>query len=74
MKNKQELPLSECAAIPLTRGAKMLGIALSHAYTLIAAGELRTFKIGRRRMVAPAALSAYVERKEAEAGGKRAKR
>lgn len=36
-------------------------------YALIAAGELRSFKSGKRRLIPDSELSAYVDRKMAEA-------
>jgi excisionase family DNA binding protein len=45
----------------------LLSIGRSRLYAAIAAGELETYKIGKRRFTSPAALDAYVATKEMEA-------
>lgn len=45
----------------------MLGFSLSKVEDLIATGELRSVKVGKRRMITTAHLEAFVARLEAEA-------
>jgi excisionase family DNA binding protein len=68
MATKSEVPASERLAIPLTEGAKMIGVGLSYCYELMKAGKLKTFKIGRRRMVTRQALQNCIDAQQAEAG------
>ncbi len=49
------------------QAAKGIGLNRNAIYTLIAKGELKTFKVGRRRLVSAAALSDFIARKEREA-------
>ena len=44
--------------------AAMLGITRSRLFQLIAAGALRSYKDGRRRLVSHAALVEYQKRRE----------
>ncbi|MCF7984313.1 MAG: helix-turn-helix domain-containing protein [Thiohalocapsa sp.] len=43
------------------------GLGRSTVYQEIAAGRLKTFKVGRRRLVAPAALTEWAKARESEA-------
>lgn len=47
--------------------AKRLGISTRAVYTAIAQGDLRSFKIGKRRLIPDSELQRLVERKMAEA-------
>ena len=47
-------------------GARALGIGRSGVYLLMQRGELRSVKIGSRRLIAVADLDAFVSRLEAE--------
>ena len=49
------------------RAAQRLGVSLRAVYTLIAAGELKTFKRGKRRHIPDTECSQYVARQMAEA-------
>jgi hypothetical protein len=69
---RTEVPASERLAIPLTEGVKLIGIALSYGYELMKAGKLKTFKIGRRRMVTRQSLQSFIDAQQAEAGRKKA--
>lgn len=42
--------------------ARILGISRSATYELIAQGEIKTFKIGRRRLALASELKAFIER------------
>ena len=57
--------------IPLGAAADMLGVGRSLAYSLVASGELRTIKIGRRRLVPVAAIDEFVARRMAESADQR---
>ena len=65
---KTQVSTGDLLAMPLTKGVKLLGIGLSHAYKAMAAGELKTFKVGRRRMVTRQSLQEFLDRKQSEAG------
>ena len=49
------------------RAAQRLGISTRAIYMHLAAGELRSFKSGKRRLIPEAELQSYVQRKMAEA-------
>jgi excisionase family DNA binding protein len=42
--------------------AGMLSLGRSKLYSLILSGELRSVKVGRRRLIPPAAIREFVER------------
>ena len=44
-----------------------LGISRAHLYNLLADGRLRSFKLGRRRLISPQALHELVARAERDA-------
>lgn len=48
--------------ISVTEAAKLLSIGRNTAYDLIAAGRLPSVKLGRRRLVSVAALTAWIAR------------
>jgi len=45
---------------------KILRICNAGFYNLINAGELKTFKVGRRRLISEKAIRDFVKQKEAE--------
>ena len=49
--------------------AAVLGLGRSLVYNLIASGELRTFRIGRRRLVPSGALAEFMAAREAATRG-----
>jgi len=63
---------AERLAIPLTEGVRMMGIGLSYAYELMKSGQLKTFKIGRRRLVTRQSLQDFIDAQQAQAGRKKA--
>ncbi|MBK9656911.1 MAG: helix-turn-helix domain-containing protein [Rhodanobacteraceae bacterium] len=67
MATKTQVPTADRLAIPLTEGARLIGVGLSYCYELMQAGKLKTFKIGRRRMVTRQALQSYIDAQQAEA-------
>lgn len=46
-----------------------LGVGRSKVFDLISSGQLRSVKIGRRRLVSEAALVEFITRLDASAGG-----
>lgn len=72
MATSTQVTSSEQLAMPLTKGAKLIGIGLSYCYELMKSGELKTFRVGRRRMVTRQALQEFVDRKQAEAQRRKA--
>jgi excisionase family DNA binding protein len=50
------------------RAAQRLGISTRKAYDLIANGELRSYKDGKRRLIPDSECQNYVQRKMAQAG------
>ena len=63
---KEKPPLEELAHSP-DRAGQRIGVSTRQVYMLIAAGELRSFKSGKRRLIPDAELKGYVARKMAEA-------
>lgn len=55
---QQMAPLS----VSVEESARILGISRSANYELIAQGEIKTFKIGRRRLALASELKAFIER------------
>lgn len=51
----------------LAEAGEATGLNRNAIYRAIATDELKTFKIGRRRMVSARALQEFIDRKEAEA-------
>lgn len=70
MADKKEIPTNDRLAIPLTEGAKMIGVGLSYCYELMKMGKLKTFKVGRRRLVTRQSLQSFIDAQQAEAGRK----
>ncbi|AZE37692.1 MAG: DNA-binding protein [Pseudomonas protegens] len=62
---QQIAPLS----VSVEESARILGISRSATYELIAQGEIKTFKIGRRRLALASELKAFIER-AAKAGAR----
>lgn len=55
---QQMAPLS----VSVEESARILGISRSATYELIAQGEIKTFKIGRRRLALASELKAFIAR------------
>ena len=62
----EKTPLPPLAHSP-DSAAQRLQISTRAIYTAIASGELRSFKIGKRRLIADTELQRLVERKLAQA-------
>lgn len=60
-------PRPDRLALPAREGAQVLGIGLTKFRELIAEGELRTIRVGRRLLVPRSEIEHYVERKLGEA-------
>jgi excisionase family DNA binding protein len=56
---------TEKMAYSIREFEQAVGVSHSTTYELIAAGELRTFNIGRRRFVSADALRDFIRRREA---------
>ncbi len=51
----------------VTEAAQLLGISRAHAYELTTRGELRSVRIGRRRLVSSEALREFIAGLEGDA-------
>lgn len=49
-------------------GARLIGVARSMFYEILARGEIESFKLGRRRLVLVKELEAYINRQAKENG------
>lgn len=47
-------------------GARLIGVARSMFYGILARGEIESFKLGRRRLVLVKELEAYINRQAKE--------
>lgn len=50
---------------PITAAAARIGMSRSRLYELLGAGELRSVKVGRRRLIPESAIADYIARVEA---------
>lgn len=48
--------------------ARMIGVARSMLYEILARGEIESFKLGRRRLILVKNLEAYINRQAKENG------
>lgn len=62
-----ELPNTEPLVHSPERAAKRIGVSTRAVYTMIAKGELRSYKDGKRRLIPDAECVRHVARKTAEA-------
>ena len=49
-------------AVSVEDAARVIGYSRSGVYELIASGDLKAFKLGRRRLILMAELKAWIER------------
>ena len=56
---KESIPLSEKAAFNVGEGAAILGLSRQTLYNEINSGRLKSFKVGRRRVIPSEAISAW---------------
>jgi len=67
MSNESSRPDKRPVLHSVVQAAQALGIGRSLLYELLAAGEIASVSIGRRRLIPADALAAYVERLRREA-------
>lgn len=60
MTNQENAPP---VANPIPEAARRLGISKSGCYNLISSGQLRTFKLGTRTLIAETELARFVEKR-----------
>ena len=48
--------------MPVAEGAKLLGVSRTRLFLAIRDKQLRSFKVGKRRLVRPGDLSAWLEK------------
>lgn len=53
-------------ALNINEAASMLGLKRDLMYRLIRGGDIRSFRVGSRRLISVEALRDYVERRSAE--------
>lgn len=53
-------------SVGVENGARMIGVARSMFYEILARGELKSFKLGRRRLVLVKDIDAFINRKARE--------
>ena len=58
---------SELAALSVSGFAERLGIGLSTAKSLVAAGEIKSFRVGRRVLVPQDEIAGFISRRMAAA-------
>ena len=62
-KDPRTVPV-DAVAYSLDEGAERIGVGKTTFEALVADGAIKTFKVGRRRLVSRAALERFVERME----------
>jgi excisionase family DNA binding protein len=60
----EALPLGLPVTVSVEEAALLLGVGRTVTYALVLASELRSVKIGRRRLVVRASIEEYVTRLE----------
>lgn len=59
MTHAQPIP---ALALGIDEAARVIGVARSMMYEIVARGEIESFKLGRRRLILTKALDAYINR------------
>jgi excisionase family DNA binding protein len=59
--SEQKTPLTRLA-VSLHEGARAIGVSRTKMYGLISENQIATFKVGRRHLVRPEDLRAFVEK------------
>lgn len=67
-----ETETSEPIAVSPTRAAQLVGLGRSRIFGLIRDGDLPSFKVGRRRLIAVSELRGFIARKVADGAKERA--
>lgn len=60
MSQEQQIDNSEAALMPVEAVMKRLSVGRSSVFNLMASGELRSTKIGRRRLISEASLREFI--------------
>lgn len=58
----EQAPQAAPLSVGVEEAGRILGISRSATYEFIAKGEIKTFKIGRRRLALMSELKAFIER------------
>lgn len=66
MKKTQLLPAAR-QGYPVPEAAQQIGVSRALAFKLIASGRLRSFRVGRRRLVSAEAIRDFIHAAEAAA-------
>jgi excisionase family DNA binding protein len=53
---------TQALAIGIDEAARVIGVARSMLYEIVARGEVESFKLGRRRLILVKNLDAYINR------------
>lgn len=64
----QEEQKIEPLALSPDLAARRMGVSTRSIYNLIASGDLKSFKVGKRRLITDATLVEFVRQKVASAG------
>lgn len=56
--------MTDALAVNVEEAAKLSGLARTTIFREISTGRLRSFKVGKRRLIRVASLNAYLERRE----------
>lgn len=59
MTHAQSIP---ALALGIDEAARVIGVARSMLYEIVARGEIESFKLGRRRLILVKTLDAYINR------------
>lgn len=62
----REAPV-DAVAYSIDQAAARLGVSKTTFEALVAAGQIKSFRVGRRRLISRAALEAFVARQERKA-------
>lgn len=58
---------ADAVAYSIDQAAARLGVSKTTFEALVAAGQIKSFRVGRRRLISRAALEAFVARQERKA-------
>lgn len=57
-----QFPQAPSLALGIDEAARVIGVARSMLYEIVARGEIESFKLGRRRLILVKTLDAYINR------------
>lgn len=71
MTHLDEIPATAASVIAVSpaEAARLIGLGRTRLYEEISSGALRTFRLGRRRMISIAAIKEWVAKQEAALAG-----